>query len=481
MNKSPSLLMVCSTACTIVLLGCDDRQAIPTSPPAASEAVVAPSADATILRTVTRAVALALQDQGLRSRLLNDMRDSRVREHKLEFRRYLHGASGGILLAKMAARSGVSRGELLSDLDALRPLEFYFPVREQRQSWHGGADLLVAAQLKESDTPIGFDLEGRPVTLTLAAAPGTPTVVLTPVETDFDAPTSPVVATPGTLASDAGDPGCDPNADVCDMPPSGGGSPGPYPIGLFFNEMVVRDNHEPWTRGDPELEVWLSGTQVGLWEELSIPCFEHGYPPDPTKPNYPNEPNCFFGSQYYYYHYNPNATRLFPLDCAGENASGYHRFNYDGTGSFWGLYDTFFAEPDKFTILYVAKDKYGVIRDKRYVQLQPPFTVEVLERDDGYSCPEPPHRVTFKVEINFFAASKKDWVKVSGNVLDLILFRNDNDLVSRWTIPTWDALEAFNRNWLYGSTAEQGDADINVGNNGFSRTQIPPEQIPDTT
>ena len=117
------MLMVCSAAFTITIMwGCDGRQAEPTSPPAASEAVVAPGEEATALRTVTRAVALALQDQGLRSRLLNDMRDSRVREHKLEFRRYLRGASGGILLAKMAARSGLSRGELLSDLEALRPL-----------------------------------------------------------------------------------------------------------------------------------------------------------------------------------------------------------------------------------------------------------------------------------------------------------------------------------------------------------------------
>jgi len=477
------MLMACSTAFTITLLwGCDARQAEPTSaPPATSAAITAPGEEETALRVVARAVALALQDQGLRSRLLNDMRDSRVREHKLEFRRYLRGASGGILLAKMAARSGLSRSRLLSELDALKPLEFYFPVREHRQSWHGGADLLVAAQLRESDKPIGFDLTGESIALSLDAAPTVPTVVLVPVETDFTAPTSSGTGDAIAVRQTAND--CDPSAiQPCgDDPGSGGPGPGPYPTGIFFNQMVVRDFHEPWTRGDPELEVWLSGTQVGLWEEVSIPCFENGYPPDPTKPHYPNEPNCFFGSQYYYYHYNPNATRLFPLDCAGENASGYHYFNYDVTGYSYGIYDAYFAEPDKFTILYVAKDKNGVIRDQRYVQLQPPFTVEVLERDDGYSCPEPPHRVTFKVEINFFAASKKDWVKVSGNVLDLILFRNDNDLVSRWTIPTWDALEAFNRNWLYGSAAEQGDADINVGNNGFSRTLIPPAQVPDTT
>src|SRR5207247_9133349 len=106
------MLMVCSAAFTITIMwGCDGRQAEPTSPPAASEAVVAPGEEATALRTVTRAVALALQDQGLLSLLLNDMLDSRVREHKLEFGRYLRGASWDIMLVNIAARSGHFCGE----------------------------------------------------------------------------------------------------------------------------------------------------------------------------------------------------------------------------------------------------------------------------------------------------------------------------------------------------------------------------------
>jgi hypothetical protein len=189
-----------------------------------------------------------------------------------------------------------------------------------------------------------------------------------------------------------------------------------------------------------------------------------------------------YGGGPYYYWFNPNATQLVPIDCAGRKASsGYHRFDYNGTGSHASVHDVYFAEPDKFTILYTAKDKFGRIRDQRYVQLRPPFVLEVIERDDGMECPKPLRKVEFKVKIDFVAAALcvadnkacGNAIEIGGDLFDLLQFRNNNDRVARWIIPCWDRLEGFSRNWLYG-----GDADINVGNNGFSRTQIPLEQVP---
>jgi hypothetical protein len=109
-------------------------------------------------------------------------------EHKLEFRSYLHGQSGGVLLAKMAKETGKSRDEILGLLDAVRPLEFYMPVREHRENWRGDDNLLVASLLEDHTVPTAFTLSGHPVILDAEKAPATPTLAIVPVETNFSRP-----------------------------------------------------------------------------------------------------------------------------------------------------------------------------------------------------------------------------------------------------------------------------------------------------
>lgn len=170
---------------------CSDVQPAPTLPAAELNlaASVSPSSEQEALNQIARAVALALQDQGLRQRIKNDMRNAPHLEHKLDFRGYLHGQSGGILLAKMAKETGRSREDLLSLVGQVRPLEMYFPVREHRESWTGGADLQVLGHLNASGDPMAaFALTGASVPVTGKVAPATPTLVIVQRETDFSEP-----------------------------------------------------------------------------------------------------------------------------------------------------------------------------------------------------------------------------------------------------------------------------------------------------
>lgn len=247
-----------------------------------SAAVVSEGGQQDALAEVTRAVAMALADQGLRQRVRNDLRNSRhTFEHKLEFRRYLRGNSGGILLAKMANRAGVSRAELLQRLETLPPLEFYMPVRAHRESWRGGPDLIVAAALdEEGSTLVAYDLEGRPVQVSIETPPETPTLVLVPVETDFDQTLDLRFyknhndnggQSIGTYVSIMADevPCDDPFAIECGGGGGGGGGNPPPPpayvqrrgrsVEEFITHMRALNDHEPWINGAPEFFLLLAG------------------------------------------------------------------------------------------------------------------------------------------------------------------------------------------------------------------------------
>lgn len=170
---------------------CSDVQPAPTLPAADLDAAMSASASSEqeTLDQITRSLALALQDQGLRQRIKNDMRNSPQVEHKLEFRSYMHGQSGGILLAKMAKETGMSREDLLALVARVRPLEMYFPVDAHREAWTGGADLQVLGHLNASGDPTAaFSLTGASVPVPGKVAPATPTLVIVQRETDFSEP-----------------------------------------------------------------------------------------------------------------------------------------------------------------------------------------------------------------------------------------------------------------------------------------------------
>lgn len=176
-----------------------------------------------------RAFAMALEADDLRARIKNDMGASLFKEQKLPLLAYLESSSGSLLLGRVAARLGKGPAELLSSVRGLGSLEFYLPVRAQRESWRGGRDLLLALQLKQGDKIYAYDLGGRAVTLTEDQLPTAPTLVIVGAETNFS--TAPATfANRTTMAA-------------------------PSAAGLYMSYVYLSDLHEPWTRGEPEIEV----------------------------------------------------------------------------------------------------------------------------------------------------------------------------------------------------------------------------------
>ncbi len=222
------------------------------------------------LTKVARLTAIALDNEPARQRLKRDMRSAPFREHKLELAPYLRSADGKALLARMVSLSGSSESELFRTISAIRPLEFYMPVAKHRETWTGSADVLVASQLDESEPVVAFDKNGSQVALSLSVAPEAPTLSIVPIETRFDKPMSALQsrnvrdqngAAIGTL--EISRPGSS-NMMACDeLCSGGGGSSGgtvsTIPPGLYLEFSRILDMKEPWTRGDPEIEVHIQG------------------------------------------------------------------------------------------------------------------------------------------------------------------------------------------------------------------------------
>lgn len=111
---------------TVGTVACTDdasRTMGPATPVQAEGAGTIGSPEQQALEDIGKYVALALDDQGLRQRIINDMRNSPFREHKVELRSYLQGNSGGVLRAKVRQNADVDEvdfDELLAsapDLD----------------------------------------------------------------------------------------------------------------------------------------------------------------------------------------------------------------------------------------------------------------------------------------------------------------------------------------------------------------------------
>lgn len=271
--------------------GCADNALDVTKPTVRRQASPAPGESAgterAALTTLARAIALSLANDAIRAEVLQQMQSAPFREHKLEMRKYLNPGK----LARTASASGKNGDDIAAALNTVRDLEFYMPVASQRESWTGDANILVASQLDDGDEIVAFDLKGRQVALTEASPPLLPTLTLVPVETRFDVPLDPKKSgnindrgeksigtmvrcdeNPLACSSASGNRGLEISKVIdcgeCGAGGSSYGTPGYY---MTFSRIV--DMGEPWTKGDPEIEVHVHGpvsagnTQYG--EDLS--------------------------------------------------------------------------------------------------------------------------------------------------------------------------------------------------------------------
>jgi hypothetical protein len=288
----------------MALVGCADPAGPVTAPTTGSpgllaEADASSAAERVALGKIGRLVATSLAEKSMRHQLKRDLRKAPFKEHKLELAQYLRSNDGKDLLAGMARGSSVD--DVLTLVDEIRSLEFYMPVRKHRETWVGDGEVLVAVQLEEKDPIIAFDGSGRERNLDPDTPPEQATLSIVASETRFDQPMS-VSATnvgdmngrsigtlePRELEASA-------LIAVDEDAGNGGGSSGgsSIPPGLYLEFSRILDVHEPFTRGEPEIEVHIQG---------------------PTSPNNPR-----YGVD---------------LSCSGVGAYDYRKV-FRQTGGFW--------------------------------------------------------------------------------------------------------------------------------------------------
>ena len=313
------VLLACLTACT-------DPVTTTTGPSISPDVRTEPASnpERAALTRIARLVAVSMDNEPARQQLKRDLRAAPFREHKLQLGTYLYSKDGRTLLDRMVAAGGGTEREVLATLSAVRPLEFYMPVAKHRESWTGSADVLVASQLDESEPIVAFDQKGREVALDVKVAPEHPTLSIVPVETRFDQPMS------AAASKNVRDNGGNAIGTLERMIPKGsslidcgetcggggGGSTTPtVPPGLYLEFSRILDLKEPWTRGDPEIEVHIQG------------------PRDASSP-----------------------TSGIDLSCSGEHAAQYQKvFNQDN--AFWEGRVMLFSRDE--TNAFIAKFSQG--------------------------------------------------------------------------------------------------------------------------
>jgi hypothetical protein len=249
-----SLLVACGDRTGTAPTGVDD----PTAPALRA----APRTDQDQVERVARRLALALADPAFRMRLKQDLDRSRVREHKLQFQRYL--MDGARPASAEVARLTEDRAAVVAAEALAAPrLELYLPVAEHRARWKGEGNLLVATALRDHDAPVAFDSKGRRIVLSSDHPPATPVLALVPVETDFDATSTGA----GQQVESCPQGGLPAGGRVSPASCGGGGGSGLSAPGLWMTAASFTGTFEGWLKGDPEFEVHLLG-QAGTTDSL---------------------------------------------------------------------------------------------------------------------------------------------------------------------------------------------------------------------
>lgn len=251
----------------LVHAGCADAPRGITAPTTAAPElrVAEPTAERASLATLGKVIAISLGEKTMRHELKRHLRAAPFKEHKLELGRYLRSEDGQRLLGAMSRQS--SSDEILTLIAQIRPVEFYMPVRKHRESWVGDEDVLVAVQLEEEDPIVAFDRTGREMILDPGSPPEQPTLSIVASETRFDEPMPSSARNVGDLNGRAigtlVPAGLKASSLIAVDPGDGGGggsSGGPWvPPGLYLEFSRILDVHEPFTRGDPEIEVHIQG------------------------------------------------------------------------------------------------------------------------------------------------------------------------------------------------------------------------------
>lgn len=259
-------------ATMVALAACSDTQEAPFS--ADDPAAVSVTNTAPANHQLAHMLASALRDPGLRAALRQDMAASPVAEHKLHFSTYLNG-KGAPLLAAMARAGGTTGAEVIELFTQTDGLEIYFPVTAHRNAWlAGGNELIVATTLEEWAAPFGVTLDRKTLTLSAETPPVTPALVIVPAE-GFDQAGHPIESSlrPEHLRASKSLAGRTASRSTSTY----------RDIGVSERANYVRNtnDHEPWTKGNPEFVMLLAATAPdGTQYKWNKPIPSHVWDPD---------------------------------------------------------------------------------------------------------------------------------------------------------------------------------------------------------
>jgi len=276
----------------LTIVACSDSGEPITAPASASmdrataDAVGSVDAERAALARIGKVVAMSLAEKSARQQLKSRMRAAPFKEHKLELGAYVRSEEGRQSLTR--AVGGRASDELLTLLEQVRPLEFYMPVRSHRETWVGDEEVLVAVQLEEEDPVVAFNARGEEIRLDPNIPPGQATLSIVPAETRFDRPMPASSRNVGDLNGSAVGTLTSFNPQMSSLiaaePGDGGGGGGggstAVAPGLYLEFSRIVDMHEPWTRGDPEIEVHIQGPTDAANPRLGVDLScsgEHAY------------------------------------------------------------------------------------------------------------------------------------------------------------------------------------------------------------
>jgi hypothetical protein len=244
----PRLIRLTTLALLATTAGCGDH-GTPTQPPDGLAAGPVPSAIAgkageerATRERLAHRFARAMSDPGFRAYVKSELDQSTVREHKVQFQRFLGGGNRRVL-REVARLNGEAETGIETDARQAIPLELYLPVPAHRARWTGDQNILVATEREDGEAPVAYDVGGHRQILGPDAPPDTPVLALVPVETDFDHPS----AAPFICCS------------------TGGPTP---PAGLYMKASHFVQDFEGWLKGSPEYEIHILG-QSGATDSLT--------------------------------------------------------------------------------------------------------------------------------------------------------------------------------------------------------------------
>lgn len=125
------------------------------------------SMDAT-LDQVARAFALGMSHRDVRAAVRDAMRASPLTEHKLSLQAFANSRAGERLIGAAAPPAGLASSDLRARIAALPDIDFYVPARQQRLTWTGTTDYVIATSLHGRAPTYGYDANGGRIAIDLS-------------------------------------------------------------------------------------------------------------------------------------------------------------------------------------------------------------------------------------------------------------------------------------------------------------------------